>query len=578
MKPLLRDYIASLRERNELDAILPDLLSEAGYQVFSRPAIGTAQRGVDVAAVGKDGKGRACVYLFCVKPGDLTRTDWDGGGPQKMRPSLNEIIDEYIPTRIPPAYKTLPVVIVICLGGEVHQSVRSLVTNFTKRETTRKVRFEEWTGDTLAEMMLGGLLREKVLPKPLRSHFQKSVAMADQPDVAYLHFARLVSALRGTIKTDKDRIRVARQIYICTWILFVWARDADNLDAPYRVSELALLNAWELAKRFRGKNSAKGRALSAVVFALAELHLRIASLYYDTKVKPFVDKLNALSVAVNSAESVDINLRLFDVLGRLAVTGSWLYWTAVASTRKPPTREMLEVLANVAKAGIQMIASNPVLLLPVADNQATDIALFLQFAGRFGHVGSDIRWWLSEMANRLYFTVMSHGRYPISSGDYRDLIEHPKERTDEYLKEMTKASTLLPLIAAWLTALGDKKALRALTKLTNGPLKHCTLQSWVPDTTSEEHLYLGDDNHGAAVTELPITEDGRELLKQLADASAKTTGFASLSAEQIGFWPLILTACRHYRLPVPPQFWIGLLVPETEVPPADAGGAQTAPA
>ncbi len=189
MKPLLRDYIASLRERNELDAILPDLLSEAGYQVFSRPAIGTAQRGVDVAAVGKDGKGKQCVYLFCVKPGDLTRTDWDGNS-QRMRASLNEIIDEYIPTRIPPAYRKLPVVIVLCLGGEVHQSARSLVTNYTKQHTKPKRRYEEWTGDTLAEMLMSGLLREKVLPKELRSHFQKAVAMADQPDISYLHFAK----------------------------------------------------------------------------------------------------------------------------------------------------------------------------------------------------------------------------------------------------------------------------------------------------------------------------------------------------------------------------------------------------
>ena len=48
----------------------------------------------------------------------------------------------------------------ICLGGEVHQSVRSLVTNYTKENTRPKRRFEEWTGDKLAEMLLAGLLRE----------------------------------------------------------------------------------------------------------------------------------------------------------------------------------------------------------------------------------------------------------------------------------------------------------------------------------------------------------------------------------------------------------------------------------
>ena len=37
MKLVIREYLASLRERDELDAILPDLLSELGFTVFSRP-------------------------------------------------------------------------------------------------------------------------------------------------------------------------------------------------------------------------------------------------------------------------------------------------------------------------------------------------------------------------------------------------------------------------------------------------------------------------------------------------------------------------------------------------------------
>ena len=53
MKLLIRDYLASLRERDELDAILPDLLSELGFNVYSRPQRGTSQLGVDIAAVGK---------------------------------------------------------------------------------------------------------------------------------------------------------------------------------------------------------------------------------------------------------------------------------------------------------------------------------------------------------------------------------------------------------------------------------------------------------------------------------------------------------------------------------------------
>ncbi len=67
MRLLIREYLASLRERNEFDAILPDLLSEPGYIVYSRPSRGTRQHGVDVAAVGPDNR----LYLFSIKRGRL---------------------------------------------------------------------------------------------------------------------------------------------------------------------------------------------------------------------------------------------------------------------------------------------------------------------------------------------------------------------------------------------------------------------------------------------------------------------------------------------------------------------------
>jgi hypothetical protein len=99
MKLVFRQYLASLRERRELDAVLPDLLSELGYNVISRPTIGTRQYGVDVAAIGKGEDGKRKVFLFSIKQGDLTRADWDGT-PQTLRSSINEILDVYIPNRV----------------------------------------------------------------------------------------------------------------------------------------------------------------------------------------------------------------------------------------------------------------------------------------------------------------------------------------------------------------------------------------------------------------------------------------------------------------------------------------------
>ena len=117
MKLILKQYLSSLRERGELDVVLPDLLSQLGLNVFSRPGRGTRQDGVDVGAVGCLFGGEEKVYLFSVKPGGLTRRDWLNESQQSLYPSLTEILYAYIPNRLPTEHRGKPIVICIVVGG-----------------------------------------------------------------------------------------------------------------------------------------------------------------------------------------------------------------------------------------------------------------------------------------------------------------------------------------------------------------------------------------------------------------------------------------------------------------------------
>lgn len=558
MKLLLSDYVGSLKERGELDAILPDLLSALGFNVISRPAVGVAQNGVDVAAVGNDDDGVRKLFLFSVKAGDLKRSEWDTG-VQALRPSLTEILDIYIPNRIPPQYRTLKVVVCVVVGGSVQQAVQPALNAYFKKYGNRKVSFQEWNGDRIAELLLLGLLQEKLLPKPLRSSFQKAVALVDQPDVSYEHFAKLLSALQMRATKEKNRILVARQINICLWVLFVWARDADNLEAPYRASELALLHVWELLKPFAGKKGAQARAMTLAVHQVVSLHVIVAGQFLEQKILPFVVRKYALSFAVNSTEPADVNLKMFDVLGRLALTGHWMVWLGRYGGRNL-NAEQIEGLRKHVANGFSLIENNPSLFLPLIDEQAIELALFLTFAGQVGGADAGIRRWLGEMVSRLNTTVVSHGRYPAALDDYSDILAHPRERTVEYQREVTAGSVLIPTLLAFVAGFGDLRSVEIIEGLIEGPLAHCTLQLWAPDEKSEQHLYLNNGAHGAALVDLPTTKSGMDLIKVLAKLDQHSTGFGDLSAVRFGYFPLVLTACRHYRLPVPPQFWTPLLM------------------
>jgi hypothetical protein len=525
------------------------------------------QHGVDIAAVGKDEDGKRKLFLFSVKQGDLTRQAWDGSGPQSLRSSLNDIQDAYIPSRVPNEYKDLKIVICLCFGGDMQEQVRSSVEGYINKQTTENLSFQEWNGDRLAELMLRGLLREKLLPRALRVSFQKAVALVDEPDVAYRHFVDLARQLRASASNSKSRILAARQIYVCLWILFVWARDADNLESPYLASEIALLETWHLLRPSLGKKTKEATHLGIIIDQVIRLHVLIAATFFEQKIFPHVEKSHALSVAIRTRNSADVNLKLFDLIGRLGMTGLWLRWFSdFRKSLDEPDDNARMLVAQWSEKGFKLIINNPALLCPLADEQAIDISLFLLLASTNPSVHQHIASWVSEMVGCIDYAVRSHGKYPCIYRHYTDLAKHPKDASDEYRQEATSGSVLIPLLAAWSSAFQDHQALQKLVQLKNSLLSHCTLQLWLPDDDTEQELYTGGRNHGIALTDLPITATGNELFEILVEACQRRDGFKRLSPIRASHWPVVLLACRHYRHPMPPQFWIDQLKPHE--PPA----------
>lgn len=561
MKLILKQYLSSLRERGELDAILPDLLSQLGLNVYSRPGRGTRQNGVDVGAAGSLDGGPEKVYLFSIKAGDLTRKDWDGDSVQSLRPSLNEILDVYIPTRLPAEHRGKSIVICVCFGGDVQEQVRESLTNFIVRSQTPSIKFEEWNGDKLATLIQSCFLREDLLPDHARSRLRKSLALLDEPVSAYQHFAALIKSL-SVVDTQKDAecVTALRQMSICLWILFAWARDAGNMEEAYLASEIALLHGWKIVSQHSGQKEKVTEAVKTAFFSIFSAYQQICSTFLATNVLPHVGKLHALSSAVRASCSLDINLKLFDLLGRLATDGIWAYWGACQCTDEEAEakRRGLQEAWMYMSSVKELISNNPVLLLPTKDDQAIDIfiATFLLALDANNHVY--VRSWLAEMLRRASFAYQVHGHYPCVLHSYGDLLSHPKSGDDEYRKNVTSGSILFPTIALWAALLDDEKMYTDVAHLKQTYLPHCTFQFWYPDESSEAHFYTGGDSHGAVLADVCVDRPKEEFLAQVFGECDQSPHFKELSAIKFDLWPLIVVACRHYRLPPPLHLLEGL--------------------
>lgn len=556
MKLIFVQYLASLKERGELDVIIPDLLSELRLTVLSRPAIGTKQYGVDVVAVGDLGDGVRRLLLLSIKAGNLRRSDWDTG-PQALRPSLNQIIDVYLQNLVPPRYSHLPVTIVICLGGDLHEDVRADVEGFIARKSKSRITLDLWNGDTLADFLLTGILREQALPQTWRSDFRKSVALVDEPDVSFECFGRFVRRIADACKpTRPARLTAIRQIYLGVWTLYVWARDAKNIEAAYLSSERALLVAWALIKDHVSGQSRPARQLRQSMERLISLHTTIAGDYMTGYLEPAAHLLHGVSSTVPSQSALDVNLRLFDIVGRVGAQGLWLLQALECIDPKIETEQgtiIREQLHSTAKLLADILQNNSILCTPIKDNQAIDINIACLFLNKVGcnHV---VQTWIHQLVRATVFAYQSNGPYPCVFDDYRDLIDHPKKHAD-YRTDATVGSLLVPTLAVWAAVTDDAETLGVLADFAAGPYSHSTLQLWYPGPDTEEHLYPNSDTHGLAFTDMRIERNCEQMLAHITSECAASKHFRSLSALEYRLWPLIISASRHHRVPVPPHLW-----------------------
>ncbi|WP_273504586.1 chemotaxis protein [Pseudomonas sp.] len=561
MKLVFREYLASLRERDELDVVLPDLLSELGYNVISRPSTGSRQYGVDVAAVSPLVDGERKLFLFSIKQGDLTRAEWTAE-PQGMRCSIYEILDAYIPNRISPQFRGLKIVICLCFGGNVHEAVRDTLKGVIDRESKCHISFQEWNGDYMAGLLADGVLQHQYVSKALQSRFQKSIAMLDEPDVSIQHFTALVEGLvEAENHLPVQRLATLRQLYICLSVLFVWARDQQNLEAPFRASEVVILRAWQLIRGDIEAASKGHRRIGLTFEELVELHNKIWDDLIKEKILPLTAHRDTLASSVNSHSPVDVNLKLFELLGRIAVRGLWILWPHQDATKL----RVLERNETPAKASAladhiaQLIKNNRALLSPIADEQVIEISCALMFLSMLRESRDFARHYACELLNHYHFNFMKHHHYPSIHASYQELIRHPATSTAEYRNQHTRGSVLIPTVMLWATLNGESSSSLEFSEFVINQMRHCNKQLWIPGPDSESKLYLSETPHGLALCDIPITADGNAAREMLSMEGLEGNHFACLSAIHLAHWPILVMACRHSRLPLPPQLWQSLV-------------------
>lgn len=556
MKLVVRQHLKGMKERGELDVLLPQLLSELGYEVVHHPRIGGRQAGVDIAVVGPDpdADDRQSLLLFIIKSGDVGRADWDGS-LQAVRPSLGEVIDDYIPNRIARQHRGLPIAVCVCMGGEIQEGIRTTWRGFVENNSSENLNFREWNGDRLANLILSGILKQELLDPDHRAHFQKAIALVSEPEEAYRNFRALLDALTDDLDPGKSGTTRLRQLLICLWILVGNGIDAENLEAPYRACELAVLHAWDAIRTCPEQPMVRREERSEIFDHIVKLYLSVGHKLLVEKIGPHAAHRHALSSAVRSQSALDVNLSMFELVGRVALLGHWHHSFARVSDGEIQSEHVTKrnELLNLA---VTIINSNPVLLAPLRDDHQIEIGLIMLLAECCGRLGA-VEGYLREVATRMCYSYVRRSNWATCIQDYQRLARHPVDRGDAYFQKSTIGSILVPFVLVGLERLGAAEELAELQQTVTSELGHMTQQVWVPHEGTDAAIWRSGLSVGSAVPvpSLRIDVEKYSLSQEVGQIAAEHEELLKFEAMRRGMLPLFLTTCRHHRLPLPPHLW-----------------------
>lgn len=559
MRLIISQFLRTLRERDEFDRLLPDLLLAMGYVPLAKPQTGVRQYGVDLAAIGKSLVDDVDeMLLLVIKQGDLGRRAWDNGEPTSVRPSLNEVLDVYLTKLIAPEHSGLRKTIILATTGDLKQDVEINWTTFKELNAAR-ANFDFWGADRVSDLVERYLLNENLFAPSDRSDLRKSLALAADPEYDFRDLNSLLlrqldlTADGKAAKPDialKQLQKAFRRAHLAAQICARWAQaDGDSRQALW-INERSLLWAWHRVQLVNAEDQPK---LHSAIAGMWSSYIQAAVRYFEV-IGPHLYVRDGM--AGYGSEGAAFAVVLFEHIGFIGSVG-----LACCLKQGNTEEENTTISANVSAVAdglCALIENHGASASPRLDRHIIDISLaliFLALAGR----SEQAKRWVAEIAKRLDYCFKIRARFPIASDSLEDLVElevNPKDV--DLAKKLMRTSWSLATVAAWCVIFELDEHYAALSQGISEHYKDVCAQLWHPTTDWPTHWYFGGSlKHGETEAPYVLPTEIAEMRQRMTDFMGlqKYDWVESSPSRDVGIWAIDFIACRHFQTPVPASVW-----------------------
>lgn len=551
MRFVLSEYLSSLKEDRELDSFLGELLKSMQLIPMTKIQRGR-QYGVDLPAVGTDEDGIRKLFLFVIKQGNISRRNWDSGNVNDIRPSIAEVLDVYISTRIAKPYDILPIKIIVCCNGELETAIQENWAQFVNKNTKQGLEFDFWNLHKLVSYAEHYQMQEEILTPDLALNFRRALSFIDLPDYNFSHFYKFIQTLLPPKETkeltEREVLKKIRLANLCLSIIHQWCGKSNNLKPAYIASERIILTGF---KWLIGNDYVNKKKVWTVFYALFQ-NWRNLNLEYLEKTAHYYTIKDGLGIGVTNHH--EYCLVTFEQIGIISLMGLFELWEcslALVQKDEGAFERAKYAYANaegIANLLARLIENNSSSAEPRYDEHLIELNVGLVLLYETGLFGPAINW-IKETIDKLVLNVKIANFFP--------LFHAETEKLNTEKADNQESSLLANFLAEWCLVLRQLGYYHSLRQFLKESLPKINLQLWIPSAETDDYLYTDDASakSGATMVGLEIPESHLKMEMHIAEERIIMNDEKNFAYQKyfLSFMPFL--SSRHFRTYPFPNSW-----------------------